>query len=205
MIEIELKYRLSNAAAQQWLRRQRLGPYILLALGSKQVTDTYLDTPDNVVARAGYALRHRQKEGKKLLQLKRLSPASHSLHRRQELHIFTEHPFMPGRWPDTPEARFLRQIIGDAPLQPLFTLQQQRHEAHISQPNAFPFALLSLDDVRWLAGRREARAWELEIELLPSGHEAQLRTLATLLQDEPDLVPQPITKYERGLALLSRA
>ena len=61
---------------------------------------------------------------------------------------------------------------------------------------------ISLDDVRWHAGGREARAWELELELLPGVNEDELRTLAGLLQKEPGLSPQSQSKYERGLALL---
>jgi len=84
----------------------------------------------------------------------------------------------------------------------LFTIRQQRHEAHVLDETGAPFALLSLDEVHWRAGERDARAWELEIELLPEGNEARLRALAEALQAMPGLHPQAASKYERGLALL---
>ena len=57
--------------------------------------------------------------------------------------------------------------------------------------------------MRWHAGGREARAWELELELLLGRDEEELRALAGLMQKEPGLTPQPQSKYEHGLALLA--
>jgi inorganic triphosphatase YgiF len=95
----------------------------------------------------------------------------------------------------------LRKILGHRPLQPLFTIHQQRHEARVLDAAGAPFALLSLDEVRWQAGEREQQAWELEIELLSGGNEALLRALAETLRAMPGLPPQSLSKYERGLTL----
>jgi len=200
--EIELKYRLDDDLARQLLTQRRLAGYALTPFETKRVVDVYYDTPDGRVARAGYALRFRRKNGKTALQLKSLTPASGAWHQRRELHIPTDRPTEPDRWPDTPEARALREILGDEPLQPLFTIHQQRHEARVLDESETPFALLSLDQVRWQAGQQEERAWELEIELLPEGNEQLLRALAGALQSATGLHPQATSKYERGLALL---
>ncbi len=200
--EIELKYRLDDALARRLLAQRRLGGYALTPFQLKQVVDAYYDTPDRRVARASYALRFRRKNGAASLQLKSLAPASGVWHRRRELHIPTEHPTEPARWPHTPEADMLRAIVGEQPLERLFTIHQQRHEARVLDEQGAPFALLSLDEVRWRAGQREDQAWELEIELLSHGDEASLRALAHALQSMPGLHPQTESKYERGLALL---
>ena len=200
--EIELKYALQDETARALLTQRRLAGYDLTPFETKSVVDVYYDTPDGRVARAGYALRFRRKNGNSALQLKSLTPASGAWHQRRELHIPTERPTEPKRWPDTPEARRLRQILGNASLLPLFIIYQQRHEARVLDEGGTPFALLSLDQVRWQAGRRKEQAWELEIELLPGGDEQLLRALAEALQAMPGLHPQALSKYERGLALL---
>ena len=201
--EIELKYALSEDFARWLLTARRLGDFALGPFRVKNVTDVYYDTPDARVAQAGYALRYRRKNGHTQLQLKSLTPASGAYHRRRELHIPTDSPTDPSRWPDTPEAQWLRELVGDQPLQSLFAIHQKRHEAQIMDESGSPFALLSLDQVRWQAGEREKQGWELEIELLPGMDEKPLQALADFLQHTPELHPQAISKYERGMALLA--
>ncbi len=200
--EIELKYVLNDDFARELLTRRRLGDFVLGPFHVEIVTDVYYDTPDARVAKAGYALRYRRKNGNASLQLKSLTPASGAFHRRQELHIPTDSPTDSTHWPDTPEARQLRSLVGDHPLRPLFTIHQKRHEAQIMDEEGSPFALLSLDQVQWQAGEREKRGWEFEIELLPDKDEKLLQALADFLQRTPELHPQAISKYERGMALL---
>ena len=201
--EIELKFRLDESTAQELLRHTALGEFLIGAFTSQDVTDRYFDTSDRALARAGYALRFRRKGDKTELQLKSLTPASGPWHARRELRIPTDTPTDAERWPDIPATAYLRKLIKNQPLQPLFTIHQIRHEAPVLKASGGPFALLSLDEVRWVAGEREARAWELEAELLPDGDEAVLRALQQALAALPGLHPQAESKYERGLKLLS--
>jgi len=202
--EIELKYRLDESTAQTLLNQQQLGETAIGDFAAKEVIDVYFDTPDHRLTHAGYALRFRRQGDKAALQLKSLTPASGAWHKRRELHIPTMQPTQPEHWPDTPEADFLRKLLGDHPLQPLFTIHQTRHEAPLLDGSGQPFALLSLDDVQWVAGDQEARAWELEVELLPDKDEAALKSLQRTLAALPGLYPQSESKYERGLKMLSQ-
>ena len=200
--EIELKYRLDENLAQQLLRQRHLGPYALTTFSATGITDSYLDTPEKHLARSGYALRLRRKKNDAALQLKSLSPATGALHRRRELIIPDAQDANPDHWPVSPETRFLRQLSGGQPLQELFTIHQKRHEANVLDEQGLPFALLSLDEVIWMAGKKKASAWEMEIELLPEGDESKLLKLADELQKEGAMHPQIKSKFERGLALL---
>ncbi len=203
--EIELKYHLQEDVARRLLKQKRLDGFPLGAFTIKDVKDIYFDTPDHRIARAGYAMRFRRKGSRAEIQLKSLHPSQGARHARQELHIPTSYPTQPERWPPTPEAALLKEIIGHQSLQPLFTIHQVRHEAPVLEHNGAPFALLSLDKVHWIAEGKEARAWELEIELLPGGSEASLQRLQKALSTMPGLSPQAASKYERGLALLGRS
>ena len=203
--EIELKYSLDEATARDILERQQLGSWRLGPFTTEVVADEYYDTPDGRVARAGYALRFRQNDAKRMLQLKSLTPAAGALHRRREIYLPTTAPTSPKKWPDGPEKRFLLTMLDNHPLVSLFGIHQRRHVASVLDESERPFALLSLDEVRWRVGERERRAWELEVELLPQGDEARLRALARDLSTIPGLHPQPMSKYQRGRMLLSSA
>src|SRR6185295_12769046 len=61
----------------------------------------------------------------------------------------------------------------------------------------------SLDMVDAEAGKRSAVSYELEIELAPEGTLADLHTLDDSLQAF-ELQPQPLSKFERALALLEQ-
>lgn len=201
--EIELKYSLDEAAAREILARQQLGSWRLGPFTTEVVTDVYYDTPDGRVARAGYALRFRQSDAERMLQLKSLTPTAGALHRREEVHLPTTAPTSPQKWPDGPEKRLLLAILDKRPLVPLFSIRQRRHVAPVLDESGRSFALLTLDEVRWRAGEQERRAWELEVELLPQGDESRLQALARELSTFSGLRPQPMSKYQRGRLLLS--
>jgi inorganic triphosphatase YgiF len=93
------------------------------------------------------------------------------------------------------------QLIGPAPLLPLFELRQTRTVRGITQ-GALRVAELSLDDVRMTAGNREQVYLEMEVELKPHGTEDDLSAIVACLRDEWQLKPEPLSKFERALAFL---
>ncbi len=202
--EIELKCQLDESTARAWLTARQVGPYRLGPMAIREVIDTYYDTPDARLARAGYALRYRRQHLQGELQVKSLTPATGAWHAREEWAIPTQDPTDPSAWPDTPEARTLRQWIGNAPLQPLFTIHQIRHQAPVLDDKNRVIAQFSLDQVHWQAGERKEMAWELELELQSSGDESQLQELQRILCQAPGLRPQSQSKYERGMALFRK-
>jgi len=203
ILEIELKYSLDEALAREIRSRKQLGPCSLTAFHIEMIHDDYYDTPDQRLLQAGYALRYRQRETGGVLQLKSQSPATDALHRRREMHLPTTTPTRPQNWPDGPEKTFLLSLLQDEPLVELFRVRQKRHIAAVLDDSGLPFASLSLDEVHWQVGVGEEVGWELEIELLPEGDEARLHLLAQALDAMPALHLQPLSKYERGLILMS--
>jgi inorganic triphosphatase YgiF len=154
------------------------------------------------VARAGFALRVREQDGIRELQLKSLTPGQGAWHQRREMRWRLEDGISLDAWLETGEGAFLKAILDGRPLQPLFSIHQKRHEAPVLDPSGHSFALLSLDEVTWHADGNTARAWELEVELLPEEDAHALRAVQRALDALPGLTPQRESKYERGLQLL---
>ncbi|MEE8392224.1 MAG: CHAD domain-containing protein, partial [Anaerolineae bacterium] len=171
----------------------------------RQVQDTYLDTTERLILAAGYACRQREQGDEGVLAtLKGLGGVEDAVHRREELQVLLPSGAPPVEWPASPVRDRVLQLIGDAPLTPLFDLQQTRVVRQIKQGERL-VAELSLDDVYLVAGGREHAYFELEVELAPSGTEADLAAVVACLQDEWGLEPERLSKFERALAFLEEA
>jgi len=214
-MEIEAKFAVPDVETFQRLRAvDHLAGFALSAGQAKQVRDTYLDTPGRLILAAGYACRQREQDEGVLITLKGLGGAKDAVHRREELQVLlptgapsaqwfdaTHH-----KWPAGPVRDRVRQLIGEAPLAPLFALRQTRIVRQMSQGERL-VAEWSLDEVHLGAddpdGNGKTQAYfELEVELAPQGTEDDLATVVTCLQDEWGLEPEPWSKFERALAFL---
>ena len=66
-------------------------------------------------------------------------------------------------------------------------------------------AEICLDHGVFQVDGREVPFSELEIEQLPGGAESDLAAIAAALREHIDLLPEPRSKLQRGLALLGHA
>jgi len=207
-MEVEAKFSIDAAESYQLLKTiarfdGRIGDFSLGESVLIQVDDTYLDTPDYKVLKAGYALRQRSQQGivimtlKSVLTLKSAHIAHSAIHRREEWEVILSDIAPPNRWPDITMRNRLLIWIGDAPLKPLFSLKQSRCVRPIYH-NERLVAHLSLDNVSQSA----QQYLEAEVELAESGTESDLKAIIAYLETVPGLRPDPRSKFERGLALI---
>jgi len=200
-MEIEAKFALPDMDTfQRLLTVDRLAGFSLSAGRIQQVHDTYLDAVGRLILQAGYACRRREQNEGILITLKGLGGTQSAIHRREELEIWIPSDLPPTQWPDSPARARVLQLIGAAQLLPLFELQQMRTVRRVSQDERW-VAELSLDDVYVKAGHREQAYLEVEVELKSKGNEDDLSVLVACLRDEWKLRPEPLSKFERALAL----
>jgi inorganic triphosphatase YgiF len=201
-MEIEAKFALPDRDVFQRLQTvDRLAGFTLLVDRVKQVRDTYLDTAGRVILRAGYACRRREESEGILITLKGLGGAQGAIHRREELQVLIPSDLPPAQWPPSPVRDRVLQLIGLAPILPLFELRQARTVRLVTLGER-QVAELSLDDVRVTAGNREQVYLEMEVELKPHGTEDDLSAIVACIRDEWTLKPEPLSKFERALAFL---
>lgn len=201
-MEIEAKFALPDPETFRRLQTiDHLTGFALSASQVKRVCDTYLDTAERLILAAGYACRRREQSEGTLITLKGLGGVKGAIHRREELEVLLPADAPAAQWPSGPVRDRVDELIGDAPLMPLFDLQQTRIVRQVNQGER-QVAELSLDEVHLAVDDRELAYFELEVELRPQGTEDDLTAIVICLQDEWGLEPEPRSKFERALAFL---
>ena len=203
-IEVELKYRVSDAEAAARLGALRTLGGLRVAGRPRQVQveDRYLDTADGALARAGYAVRLRRGPRMTILSVKASNEAASALHRRKELEGPADLSLDPHAWPSSAARSLVLEHAGDSPLIETVTIRQLRR-ARVFAGDGLEVEL-SVDDVEVVAGGRMIdRFLELEVEL-KAGDEAGLADLAVILGADAALAPITTSKLERALAALGR-
>ncbi|HQE92444.1 MAG TPA: CHAD domain-containing protein [Anaerolineae bacterium] len=208
-MEIEAKFAIQNA--QAYARVQAMDSIGRFSMAEEHVYDlhdTYFDTPDRKIWQAGYACRQREQDGSRIITLKAWRGAAGVVHRREEwemnLPTATAVPASPGQWPDSAVRQQTLALTGGALPTPLFSLKQRRRARSILYAQRL-VAELSLDTVTLSPGGSDQPFMELEIELKGEGTEADLAAILDCLTDIPGLLPEPLSKFERGLAALDAA
>ncbi len=199
-VEIELKYRVADAAAAARLATARaIGPFRAAGRARQvQIEDRYLDTADGALARAGYAVRLRRSPTMTIVSAKSTTPAASALHRREELEGPAGLSLDPHAWPPSAARALVLEHAGEAPLLELVTVRQLRRTRTLADESAE--VELSVDEVAVVvAGRAVDHFVELEVELR-RGEPSALDTLAAILAADPDLAPEKASKLDRALA-----
>ncbi len=211
-MEVELKYAVADPETfEQLLALTRLGNYELRAAGDQRVTDHYYDTPERAALRGGYAMRLREdpEHGQWIGTLKGVSPTTSAEHEREEYDAPVPPGAAPQAWPASEARELALQLVGDQPVQELFTIVQERHkrlvlaggDGALDSIVEREVAELSLDMVSLPPNGRKELIYELEIELRPEGTRDDLNALAAALGDFA-LAPQGQSKFERALAIV---
>jgi CHAD domain-containing protein/adenylate cyclase class IV len=206
-IEIELKYRVIDAAAgEAYLAADELaGFHPASPVRSTQVEDRYIDTADGAMARAGFAARLRQTAKGTTVAVKsavRRVDGS-SIHRREELEGPADRTAHPRDWPPSDARSVLLEQGGDAPLVELVTIRQLRRKRILERDGTS--VELSLDEVDAVTRSRVVgRFVELEVELV-RGREAHLAAIDALLAADPGLAPAETSKLQAALRAIAAA
>lgn len=202
-MEIEAKFVVPDRTTfDRLLQVEALAGCALSPARLKHLHDQYLDTASGGFLAGGFACRMRMDgDGGRLLTLKSLTPAHGLLHERQELEVRlpAQGGLDPAMWPACDATVLARQLGQGQPLMVLFELRQERHQRLATPPRSVtPAVELSIDRVSF-----EAVADDLlgvEAELLPNSDQTVLRAIIDDLHQAWGLTPEPISKFERGLA-----
>jgi len=185
-------------------------PAVLACLGTPEatvrrraLTDTYLDTDDLLLAKAGAGCRVRVSGESAEATLKSLAPADDGLAVRNEwsepLRRTAVGLWLRGLPRGGALAARLHPLLRGARLRVLFRLRQDRTVYRVRTRDG-SLIQVSADSVRWGGNRPRPALLEIEIELL-GGSVESLRRVAAKLKKKLDLRPAKESKYAYGLRL----
>ncbi len=201
-MEIEAKYAILDPQTFNLLQRlQCLGPYPLVDSKQRSFRDTYLDTPDGRLLRAGYACRWRVTDTIQRITVKGLAQGLATAHQREEFEALFHDvdPTRPAGWGNTPPHDLVMRLIGDLSLSPLLALRQTRMTRLLLNPQGDPLAELALDRFIVEGDPSQRASLELEIELIGSADVSQLTPIQQALSQIDGLSWQPTSKFERAV------
>ncbi len=189
---------------RRWLEQHALFEGLKIEpLPTQQLRDTYLDTEDWRVFRAGFALRIRDKGDQVEATLKGLRSARADLADRREI---TEALPKDGHEAlaeaTGPVGTRVRDVAGVKPLRTLFDVRTSRHRFAVrSRKSAADVGEIALDEARFSRGDRHRRPMLLtRVELEAAGPDsAPLERLASQLRSECGLHPASENKFAVGL------
>jgi triphosphatase len=167
-----------------------------------QISDTYFDTDDWRIYRAGFALRIRSESGKSEATLKSLRSASKEMADRRELSETLESSESESiRNSKGPVGTRVHAVSGAHTLQPLFEVHtsRQRYSVHAAN-EAQQLGEIALDEtvISRPHGAPQTSMQRVEVEALTDSHEP-LQTLVKALQSECALESASDSKFSQGL------
>jgi CHAD domain-containing protein len=213
--EVELKYVIADPeAVRDWLDRLSLPGLSGGAWRVRIDRDTYIDTADGELARAGYGARIRRRGGASTLALKSVAAGegvdgggangTSAPMRREEIEGPANSQLDPTAWPESAARELLVDLVGTTELVPLFEIRQRRQVREVRDGDGAR-AEISLDhgDVR--RGRRQAGSFEaLEVEARAgNAEEAILEPLAKAIESSGIGTPDGRSKLEIASALVA--
>jgi triphosphatase len=167
-----------------------------------QIVDTYLDTDDWRIHRAGFALRVRSESGKSEATLKSLHAASAGLADRRELTETLENSRSESIGKLTGRVGMrVQAVTSEHALRPLFEVRttRQRHSIR-KEDEAQPLGEIALDDtvIARPHGEPETHLQRVEVEVLGEEQEP-LESLVKTLRGDCALEVASDSKYSQGL------
>lgn len=201
-MEVEAKFAVTGPLPSGQIADLDLSPYRLEDCGIEHHEDAVLDTPARDLTDAHQTLRIRHTPDATLMTLKGPSNREGAVFTRDEIEapVADGAATDPALWPAAIAAR-VRPLLNGEPLEPIVRVEVARHRWHATRDGEL-VAEIALDDGQIRAGGRGLPVHELEVEIKGEGTRDDLDAISKTLRTDLPLVPEPLTKLQRGLALL---
>src|ERR1700736_6033580 len=202
----EVEWQLASTdlgSVRRWLADHgTIDGLVLEPRSTLQIFDTYLDTDDWRIHRAGFALRIRSESGKSEATLKSLHSTSAEVADRRELSETVENAESESiRQSTGPVGARVHAVSGAHALLPLFEVRTSRQRFAIRREDeAQQLGEIALDEtvISRPHGQPQSSMQRVEVEALTEAH-GPLQTLVETLRSHCSLESTSDSKYSQGL------
>lgn len=198
-IEVEWQYAaLDTRPVVRWLQTSLPPGFQLERVGFKELEDTYFDTEDWRLNRAGYTCRVRRKGDSGELTLKSMAESSGGMRSRRELNEPLDSPSV--RPTDAPGVcgTIVRAVAGRSPVDAQFRLETHREVFNLSDAEGL-LAEIAVDETSIPVGEdRPVRLSRVEVEVDSTAVERARAFVATMVT-ENHLAEAGTSKFESAL------
>ena len=176
-----------------------LGKYSLAMAEIEAIEDAYLDTKKYRLLAAGYSCRRRSQGKGFLVTLTKLSKDADQKPKQWDVRL-KKNRNSPMDWPKSQVRSRLLKVIPDKKLQVIFVLNQTRIMRQIKNGDQ-AIARINLDDVSLMIKGKEKHFKSLKLIIRTTDEEKHLYTLTKALQAKWPLEADPLSKFERAIAI----
>ena len=203
-MEIESRYLVPDVGRFRSIQSlTNIGRYHLITRPTKCLHDTYLDTLDRDLTRAGWSCRIRQIADKRFITVKSPADATSKFSAREEWEFpVPSKAIAPQDWGNPDVAAMVESLTHKQELAPLLDIKQKRRYALVLD-GIRRVAEMSFDTVVTNGRHLHNKIHFIECELLPDGNPDDLDAIDQVLVQQYAVKPHPASKLRHGLDLLA--
>ena len=192
---------------ERWLEEHVPGTVSIAAGETRRLSDTYFDTDDWRLYRAGYVLRVRRRGKKAEVTMKSLAPAEDGLRRRRELTQPLGEGGLETLEDGGPVGDLLKTLQGARELNPLFENRTRRRTFVVRPRDSENGSAgeIALDDCEIRtpgadSGGKDAESFHLRrVEIEVPAESGEMREFVGALRQDLNLLPAARSKFGTGL------
>lgn len=198
-LEVEWQFAaLDTRPVLRWLQSHAAPGYTVEPRGTQSLDDTYLDTPDWRIHRAGYTCRVRSRGDGAELTLKSMAEARDGIRTRREITAALPAPDADPKAAPGEAGEALRALCGRQPLAPLFRLVTTRQRFSLADADG-PLGEIALDDTTIpVTDDEPVRLARVEVEVDAAALD-RARPFVDVLVAACSLGPAATSKFEAAL------
>ena len=202
MMTIEKNFRIADPGTFWSLQTiDQLGDFSISTDEVTEVSDTYLDTRKRRLLAKGYSCCKRDSGKKIIIILTKLDADDAASNQLKKWNVrLKKNKHDPVDWPESTARTKMLKILPNKKLQPIFVLQKRRISRLISKGNQI-IAQANLDEVSLTVNRKERQFKTLKLKIINPKKKKHLNTLIAEFQENWQLNPETLTKFERVLAI----